>query len=295
MGVSRSTVQRYCDRGILTLHRTVGGHRRILASDIESWLSRHGRKTDVAALESHPKASPRRLAELWLWGNQFELNHELNHVIVSKSSLESVLDNSIVPALDILNTQLKQGNLSMQVHQIACLRARQWLQRLSQSNQRLKRPGSFAIGVQVGSDPGELWAIMTSLVLNQTGVEAIYLGKQTNASVVTELCKTSAPDFLWVDYHGEHSVNSIVDHNQAMYRELPSNCRLIMMGKSLTSSLRRRMHYDCFAESMQQLVHFCKRNVPQRHQRQDAIRRPSYLMAANEKEPSSADQQRLDN
>ena len=63
MGVSESSLKRWCDRGALAIHRTAGGHRKIPVPSVVSFLRENRRelvRPEVIGLPSrlHEAATP---------------------------------------------------------------------------------------------------------------------------------------------------------------------------------------------------------------------------------------------
>lgn len=289
MGVSRSTVQRYCDQGVLHLHRTLGGHRRIKAGDVENWLNSQGRRQHREHPPQH-NVTAKTLLDHWINGRQYELDRFHEHMASSPQLANQLFESLLPNVLKDLNERYARRAISTAELKTTRLRIRHWLTRLNQSNAFLGPPEATTIGISLRNHESDIDSLMTSVAINHSGIESIYLGYQSNLAAVIQLCHSTMPNFLWCNYQTRpldaKQVDNYVMANHELYRSVSESTRLVVMGEALDSMTRKRMKFDCFAESIEQLIRYVNRSQPLKHRDATPIKQPNFRMAQKSSDAS---------
>ena len=210
IGMSESSLKRWADRGLLSVTRTAGGHRRIAVQDAVRFI--RDRKLDVlkpsllglpGSAESYSvtaSGSSDMFLDALISG---ELELAQSCIIsryMSGSSIAEIGDGPLKSALHYLGEQGHSGDMIMVEH-----RATELCIQLVHQLRVLASPVQFsftAVGGGVSGDPYMLPSLLVSSVITEHGGDATNFGPNTPFEAMrhqtTLLPEDRRPDVVWI-------------------------------------------------------------------------------------------------
>jgi excisionase family DNA binding protein len=269
LGVGTTTVKRWVDQGILPAHKTPGGHRKILRSD----LARVLRGADFPSLDlsrvglpapSNEAPDTRSLSRAVLAalrrGDAEKLHSLLERAHRSGMPVETLADAVIAPAMKRLGHAWAKGRLDVwHEHRGTQLCAAA----LYEIRATLKHPtighAPLAIGGSPEGDPYLLANLLAEMALMSQGWKVFNLGPNTPLSSFRAAVMRTRPRLLWL------SASHIVDPASFLrqYRELYEEAArmgiaVAVGGQALTERVRGQIPYTTFGDGLTHLVAFAR-------------------------------------
>ena len=269
MGVSESSLKRWCDSGLIPTRRTAGGHRRVPVAGVVAFLRERGfdpKRPDLLGLPAGAHRDRRELGELehrageaLRTGNESDFSSLLLGLYLGGRSLAELSDKLLAPAFESLGASWAHGRIEVYQERRAVELVRKTLHELSRV---IPVPGSdapLALTATLEGDPYTLPVALAELVLRDTGWNATSLGSGNPAASLAAAIDDLSPRLLCV------STSAIVDFSKftsdcnALYEHARSRgTALALGGRAITRELRERIRYSAYCESMSALVGFAE-------------------------------------
>lgn len=264
LGVSESSLKRWCDRGLIQTVRTGGGHRKLSTAAVLRFVREHD--YPLVAPELLGMAGLRRPAaydsqeiraafiRAVLAGDEGLVRQILFELYLARQPLAEICDQIIAVAFQEIGA--RWACQEIQVYQErrgceVCLRALLELRHI-QAPPPAHAP--LAIGGTLAGDPYSLPTTMIELVLRELGVHAMSLGVSIPGESLTAAIRELQPALFWL------SASHIPDEAefQTEFARLSAACQqqatpLVVGGQALTESLRRRLVYSAHCDTLVQL------------------------------------------
>ena len=255
MGVSRSTVQRYCDSGVLRLHRTLGGHRRLYAEDVIRWLKdsqAKKRRPRTPSSDSRDKLTVKTVANALLDGKLNRLESLSNRVLIGEYGLGKLCDDFLQPAREYIAERRVAGKITTVEEWRSLLHLEQFLTQMTKPHQKMDRP--VAVGATIGNDPLDVGSRMLETVLRNEDFEAFHAGANLSSACLAEMVQRLDAQWVWISYEQVEDYAATVSHARVLHNELPPGCRLLIMGSALNATLLKFLPREFVLDSFQSLV-----------------------------------------
>lgn len=263
IGVSESSLKRWCDSGLIPSVRTAGGHRRIPISGVISYL-RDTHQTlvapEVLGLPATSGETVRvitrgreQLGQALLSGEEERSRQVVFDLYLSGQRISTICDDAISAAFTDIGNKWACQEADVYEERRACEIAVRVLLDL-----RRTIPNGVsartALGGTIEGDQYILPTTMVELILRDNGWNARSLGTGIPISSLATSIRTHRPQLFWL------SVSYLSDE-PAFFRDLPElrtaasecNCLLVAGGFALTPELRPRLGDIPFCETMQAL------------------------------------------
>jgi excisionase family DNA binding protein len=269
LGVGITTVKRWVDQGILPAHKTPGGHRKILLSDVVR-VVREGDfpRLDLSRLGLPPvgqeSPDPKSLSAAVLaalkQGEVETLRSLLQGAHRSGMAIETLADAVVAPAMRRLGHAWAEGRLDVwQEHQGTqlCAAALYEIRATLQGPADGKKP--LAIGGGPEGDPYLLANLLAEMVLMGLGWEVVNLGPNTPLPSFRAALVQTRPRLLWLSVSHLVAPASFLEQYRAMYREASRMGTAIAVGgRALTEEVRAEMPYTTFGDGLTHLAAFAR-------------------------------------
>lgn len=264
LGVSESSVKRWCDQGLIESTRTAGGHRKITTAEIVHFAQQHGSllaSPDQLELAlSHPRlASPSadsaiEFAGQLLTGDALTVRGTLITRFLNKEPLGVLFDELVTQAFRIIGERWSCSSADVYQERRGCQIILSLFADLKQYL-RPGLPGQLAIGATTSDDQYELPSAMAELVLREQQFQTQNLGMGIPFHSLSTAVNDLRPRLFWL------SVSHIADEATFVqgFKELSSACSaqgtvLVVGGRALNATLRPRLVYSAYCDTMQQLA-----------------------------------------
>jgi methanogenic corrinoid protein MtbC1 len=111
----------------------------------------------------------------------------------------------------------------------------------------------LAIGATPAGDPYTLATRMAELVLKESGWHSISLGNNLPLRTLAVAVRDKRPRLVWLSVSYIPDVDAFVDEYTEFHASLDPRVAVVIGGRALTESLRRRIRFFGYCESFQQL------------------------------------------
>lgn len=263
LGVSESSLKRWCDTGRIPTARTAGGHRKMRLADVMQFVRNERQPLvapEVLRLPAVTDGAPlglRRGADLLtdalLAGQEEAARRLLFDLYLAGHSLSILCDEVIALALHEIGRRWECRTADVYEERRSC----EIVQRVLAEFRRLLPVGGpewTALGATLAGDHYTLPCTMAELVLRESGWSAMNLGTSVPADSLATAVASQTPRLFWL------SVSHFADEADfiAQFGIVAAACRsagtvLVAGGQKLTDDIRRRLDPSMHCDSMQQL------------------------------------------
>lgn len=278
LGVGITSVKRWVDQGILPAHKTPGGHRKILLSDVVR-VVRDGDfpRLDLSRLGLPPSGGEsldlKSLSAALLTGLKRGEADALKSLVQeaqrSGLTIETLADAVIAPAMRRLGHEWAEGQVEVwQEHRGTQLCAAALYEIRATLKGSADRSKPLAIGGGPEGDPYLLANLLVEMALMALGWRVVNLGPNTPLPSFRAALTQTRPRLLWLS--ASHLVNpaTFLELYRAMYQEATRMGTAVAIGgQALTEELRSQMPYTFFGDGVTHLVAFARSLHPEPRRR----------------------------
>jgi MerR family transcriptional regulator, light-induced transcriptional regulator len=284
LGVSESSLKRWCDDGLIQTTRTGGGHRKVATADVIRFARDRGMKLVTPELlglpplgsvnEADLRESARLLTKALVAGD-FPLSRQivLNLALV-EHTLARVFDDVIAAAFVEIGDLWACHRADIYQERRGCEMIFRILAEIAKT-QSPAQGALAAIGGTVAGNPYALQTLMAEIVLRDCDFQATSLGTGIPFDSFAQAVREIRPTLFWL------SVAFVADEAEFLhgFSQLSTACAetqtaIVIGGRALTPFLREQMVDTTYCENMQQLSGFA-RTLARIHQRSVADKSPS--------------------
>lgn len=266
IGVSESSLKRWCDEGRLTATRTAGGHRRIAVDAVVRFVRNSGHRLvdpDILGLPATGGRGQRTihrqrriLMDAFRDGHADAATRSLLDLYLAGVPLAAVFDDVVRPVLAEIGESWADGELEVYEERRGVEFLTHTMFELGRIMRQPDGPAApLAVGGTLRDDPYTLAPQMVNLTLRECGYRSMYLGCGLPLETFPRAARNERPDLVWVCLS---AAGLDEDAIVAGCRELHAACdevggRLVVGGRSVTDSLRERLAIHAFCEDMSDL------------------------------------------
>ena len=266
MGVSESSLKRWCDRGLIPTVRTVGGHRRLPVSGVLAFLRETKQNLVSPELLGLPANSGKTdgvtgrarevLSEALMAGDEESCRRTIFDLWLSGRQLSEICDRVIAAAFVDIGDKWACREAEVYQERRACEIVIRTLHEL-RTGLPLGDPEFVALG---GTAEGDQYVIPTTaaeLVLRDSGWQARSLGSSRPFASLAVAIREHRPKLFWL------SVSYVADESQFLEGFQLLNVAAAEVGTAITvggfalsEELRQQLRYSAFCDTMQHLEEF---------------------------------------
>ena len=264
IGVSESSIKRWCDNGSISAQYTTGGHRRITTSGLLIFLrsSRHdlSNPTAIGLPERLPITTmPReellkQIVESLVAGNETEVQQIAIELFLNEHSVAKICDDFIAPALRQVGGLWKCSKIEVYQERLACKMSQQILAELKSLVPVPSQDALVAIGGAPQGDQYSLPSSMVELTLRSCGWQSTSMGENVPLASLAAAVRTYSPKLFWLSASHLESENRFVIEFNQLYNEFGSQIPFVVGGQALTAEVRSRLPDVTFCSSLYQLT-----------------------------------------
>ena len=265
LGVSESSLKRWCDRGLLPIERTPGGHRRIPLEAAVDFVRRSGRavvQPDLldlpAAIGTGPTVMDRardQFCEALAEADEARATRIVFDLYLGRHPISEIGDRVIAGAFHQIGDKWSCGELDVYEERRACELAGRILHQIRGVMPPPPTAAPLALGGTALGDEYHLPTMLVELSLRECGWRAESCGSSLPLESLAAAVRRYRPKLAWL------SVSAIADEASflAGFAELSSAAEdqgvaLVVGGRALGESLRGRLSYAAHCDTLRQLV-----------------------------------------
>lgn len=267
LGVSEASLKRWCDKGLLPVTRTAGGHRRLPIDGVMSFLRASGRELvhpEVLGLPPATGKSPaatNRTRQLFREalekGDEEACRRLVVNLYLSGHKVSDICDDVIAPAFHDIGDRWEHGETEVYEERRAVELSTRLLFEL---RSLLPRPGQAApgaIGGTLQDDPYTLPTKMVELALHEAGWRAQSLGIGHPADTLETAIERIRPRLFWLSVSTMRDAASFVE----AYGKLSASAEhtgvaIVVGGRALAPEIRQRIRYASYCDRLGHLIAF---------------------------------------
>ena len=264
IGVSESSLKRWCDRGLIDTVKTPGGHRRMTASGVMAFLRQRDQplvRPEVLGLPSNTGKTRRvmdRAAEQFhealAEGDEEVSRQVILDLYLAEHRLAEISDLVVTPAYHRIGDRWKCEELEVFQERRAVGIGMRILGELRRLLPAPKPDAPSAIGGTWEGDPYQLATSLIELTLRESGWQATSLGASLPFATLEAALVQNRPRLFWL------SVSSVSDETRFVeqYTHFVETAEaqqtaVVVGGRVMTEALRDRIRYSEFCDNLRSL------------------------------------------
>lgn len=266
IGVSESSLKRWCDQGLIATVRTAGGHRKMAIGEVLRFAREHGQsliEPEVLGLPAVSKHSTSgltegvsRLVDALLCGDEQLARRVVLDLYLAKHSRSVIFDEVIAEAFREIGDRWECHEADVYQERRGCEIALRILFDLRRI--QAPPPGRWiATGGTIEGDQYALPVAMAELVLRDAGFQATSLGMSIPFSSLIRAVEETRPKLFWLSVsHIRGDLDFVTEFAKLSTACNLNGAALVVGGRALTPELRQQMSYSAFCDSMKHLEGF---------------------------------------
>lgn len=267
IGVSESSLKRWCDRGLIRMELTAGGHRRLPIDAVVAFLRDSGRGVVEPEVLGLPATTGKtqwtldraaeRLKDALVKGDETVCRQIVLDLYLAKHSLSSICDEVLSRCFHDIGDLWQCGDVEVFEERRAC----EISTRLVHELRRLLPPppadAPLAAGGTLDGDPYTLACSMAELVLRDLGWNAVPLGNRLPFSTLAAAVKKTRLKLLWLSVSAIRDEQRFAEEmNQLFEIASEHGTALALGGVALTEDVRRAIKFSVHCDTYQHLEAF---------------------------------------
>lgn len=268
IGVSESSLKRWCDQGLMQTERTAGGHRKIPVSEVlrfvrERKLTLHSPEVlGLPPASAHSELGLTRgqglLSAALLSGNELVARQIVFDLYLARHPLSLICDEVLAAAFHEIGERWACHDADPYQERRSCEIVIQLLHDLRRYQLPPKSTWT-AIGGTIEGDQYSIPSTMAALVLREVGCNAVSLGTSLPFSSLINAVRQTRPKLFWLSVsYINPSIDFIAEFARFSEVCLDTDTALVVGGRALTDHLRLKMIYSAYCDTMQQLEAFAR-------------------------------------
>lgn len=269
LGVSVTTVKRWVDETILPAHRTAGGHRKLLLSDVvrlaregglpDANLSRLDRSFAERSVGDPPDLIS-RLVEGLRHGQGAVVGSIIHGAYRAGATIEWLADEVIAPALSEIGHEWENGIIDvMHEHRGTQLVAAAVFELKALIDRHAQRERPRAVGGSIEGDHYLLPSLLAQMALLDSGWDAINLGPNTPFASLERAIDELKPSLIWVSVSFIHDPDQFESgYRQFFVKAKSAGVSVAIGGRALPEQIRTRLPYTSYGDGLSHLVAFAR-------------------------------------
>jgi methanogenic corrinoid protein MtbC1 len=266
IGVSESSLKRWCDQGRIKTVRTVGGHRKMAVAAVLQFVRDTDQQLAAPEILGLPAVSEYsslglvrgkdQLVDALLAGDDLLSRRIVFDLYLAKHSLSVVFDEVVAAAFREIGDRWACHRAEVYQERRGCEIVLRTLSDIRRIQLAPVKPW-IAIGGTIEGDLYSLPSAMAAAVLRDVGFQATSLGSSIPFASHIAAIEQIRPMLFWLSVSAIPEGLDFVGEFAALSRACSTaGAALVVGGRALTEELRQRMTYSAYCDNMQHLEGF---------------------------------------
>lgn len=267
IGVSESSLKRWCDKGLLTTQKTAGGHRRLPFNDVIQFLRRSGQSVSKPELLGLPanagqgatvigRACEQVVAAL-VSGDAEQARRLTIDLYLSGQRTVDICDKILAEAFHRIGEQWGHGTVEVYQERRAVEIVVRILYELREMLPDAAPSAPIAFGGTLSGDQYILPTTMAELVLCEAGWRANSFGTNLPAATLAAALVGNRPLLTWVSVSNVADRGTfLADYQQVFAAANQAGAAIVVGGRALDAELRQEMQFAAYCDNLRHLVGF---------------------------------------
>jgi MerR family transcriptional regulator, light-induced transcriptional regulator len=269
LGVSESSLKRWCDRGMLPMRRTAGGHRRVPLDGVLTFLRESGQELVRPELLGLPSTTGKgslvfdraiqQMTDALELGDEELAFRTVFDLYLAGNSATDICDRIITAAFHKIGDDWKCEKIDIFQERRGCEICLHLIHSLGMAVKPPPASAPTAIGGTLSSDHYHIPTAMIEIALREAGWKADSLGTGLPAESFCAAIKQLRPRLLWLSVSHFENEAVFLDSYAKIYATAEANqVQVAIGGRALITELRQQMKYAAFCDNLQHLITFAK-------------------------------------
>ena len=269
IGVGESTVKRWCDRGLIPMAKTAGGHRRLRTADVLAYVVGHGYELSSPELLGLPVGlgqtswtigrARERFQQALVENDELVARQLLLDLVLAKHSITSICDDVIAESFHLIGDLWNCGDLHVYQERRSCEVCLRLLHEMASSIPSPPPGAPKAIGATISGDVYTLPVTMAGLVLSSLGWNAELLGTNLPFDTLLQATQDVQPRLFWLSVSYIEDESAFVSGVNALFDGVnESGASLVIGGRAITAELRDQIMMHNFTADFRALEMFAR-------------------------------------
>ena len=266
--VSESSIKRWCDKGVLPVTYTAGGHRRIPMNGLLDFL-RSGKhelaRPELLGLPATSGQSIRvldraavQICNALLQGDEEGCRRVAIDLYLAEHSISRICSEVFAKAFDEIGRQWECGDAEVYQERRGCTIIGRVLAELRSFLRTPPSDAPVAIGGAPSGDPYNLGTTMAELVLRESGWNAMSLGENLPFETLAAAIKEHRPRLFWMSVSHLDNKDEFLNGYSELYETFGLNVAFVVGGQALDGELRNEMKYAAYCDNFEHLESFAR-------------------------------------
>jgi len=266
--VSESSIKRWCDKGVLPVTYTAGGHRRISMNGLIEFLrsSKHElARPELLGLPATSGQSIRvldraavQICNALLEGDEEGCRRIAIDLYLAEHSISRICSEVFAKAFDEIGRQWECGDAEVYQERRGCTIIGRVLGELRSFLAAPAPDAPIAIGGAPSGDPYNLGTTMAELVLREAGWNAVSLGDNLPFETLAAAIKEHRPRLFWMSVSHVDSRDHFLQGYSDLYETFGLDVAFAVGGRALDEELRKEMKYAAYCDNFEHLEAFAR-------------------------------------
>ena len=269
IGVSESSLKRWCDRGLIPVEKTAGGHRRLPVGGVLGFLREQGHTvlepevlglpTSLGKTDWTIDRARARFVEGLIEGDEEICRQILLDLYLGQHDLPTICDKVLASAFHQIGELWECGNVAVYKERRACGMALRLMHEMRALLRQPAKDSPRAIGFSLSGDEYLLALSMGELILRDGGWDAASIGHSLPVGTVLRAIDEIRPAMVWVSSSFIPNEQTFIDSMQQIYKRVEEHQAILAIGgRVLTEELRKQFNYTVHCDDMQSFVNYSK-------------------------------------
>ena len=268
IGVSESSLKRWCDRGLLVTVRTAGGHRRLALDHVIQFLRESGHSVLRPELLGLPSNTGQGIAVVdrardqvrsaLLAGDEDQCRRIVFDLYLAGHAVSEIGDRVLAEAFHDIGDLWSCGDAQVYQERRACDLCQRILLELRGVMPAAPDDAPLAIGGAPECDPYTLPTTMVEVVFRQLGWRAQSLGSRLPMTTLIAAVRDTRPQVFWLSASHIDDEHQFANEYRTFYEQVRADAAVIVGGRALVEPLRKQMEYAAYGDNLQHLEAFAK-------------------------------------
>lgn len=264
IGVSESSLKRWCDAGYIQATKTAGGHRRVSRAEVIAFVKRKQYDLrdptaiglpdirDIAISDDRDAVA--QLSEALRQGDEAGSRKLLVHMYIEGRTVPDLFDRIIAPAFKEIGELWQCGNLEIYRERVACQICQSAAQDIRSLIPPAREGAPLAIGCTLEGDHYQLATMGVEMSLTTFGWRATSLGANIPIDSLYQAFEDQMPQMVWISVSHCGSEENLVRDVNRFAAKIANRAEIVLGGGQLTPEIRSQIQGVTFCDNFAQLV-----------------------------------------
>lgn len=267
IGVSESSLKRWCDRGLLKTVRTAGGHRRVPINSVMDFLRQTGQTLASPEVLGLPPSTGQSLgciersslllANALSDGDESRCRQIVFDLYLARHTVCEIFDKVISTAFHAIGERWRHGEIEIYQERRGCEICQRVLHELRSALPAVASAAPQAIGATLPGDPYVLPTTMAEITLREAGWRAQCFGNELPVATLCAAINAVRPRLFWLSVSTiPSSADFLAGYSLLRQAAAANGTAVVVGGRALTDDIRRQMDYCAYCDAFRHVASF---------------------------------------